>query len=58
MDTQKNAPLTPRGREMMVRAVVDCGLSQAAAARQFNTKPKTVAKWIERICNWRSIGAT
>ena len=23
MDTHKNAPLTPKGREMMVRAVVD-----------------------------------
>jgi transposase len=34
---------------MMVRAVVDFGLSKAAAARQFNTTPKTVAKWIERF---------
>src|SRR5271163_3612214 len=49
MDTHKNAPLTPKGREMMVRAVVDGGLSKAAAARQFNTTPKTVAKWIERF---------
>ena len=49
MDTHKNAPLTPKGREMMVRAVVDDGLSKAAAARQFNTTPKTVAKWIERF---------
>jgi transposase InsO family protein len=49
MDTHKNAPLTPKGREMMVRAVVDCGLSNAAAARQFNTTPKTVAKWVERF---------
>ncbi len=29
----------------MVRFVVDGGLSKAAAARQFNTTPKTVAKW-------------
>jgi transposase InsO family protein len=49
MDTHKNAPLTPKGREMMVRAVVDYGLSKAAAARQFHTTPKTVAKWIERF---------
>jgi len=49
MDTHKNAPLTPKGREMMVRAVVDCGLSRAAAARQFNTTSKTVGKWIERF---------
>jgi len=46
MDTHKNASLTPKGREMMVRAVVDLGLSKAAVARQFNTTPKTVAKWI------------
>jgi transposase InsO family protein len=49
MDTHKNAPLTPKGREAMVRRVVDDGLSKAAAARQFNTTPKTVAKWVERF---------
>lgn len=49
MDTHKNAPLTPKGREAMVRAVVDFGLSRAAAARQFNTTPKTVAKWVGRF---------
>jgi transposase len=49
MDTHKNAPLTPKGREAMVRAVVDFGLSKAAAARQFNTTPKTVAKWVGRF---------
>ena len=49
MDTHKNAPLTPKGREMMVRAVVDCGLSKAAAAGQFNITPKTVAKWVKRF---------
>ena len=49
MDTHKNAPLTPKGREAMVRRVVDDGLSKAAAARQFNTTPKTVAKWVKRF---------
>ena len=39
MDTHQNAPLTPRGREIMVRAVVDRGLSKATVARQFNTTP-------------------
>jgi len=34
---------------MTVRAVVDCGLSQAAAAGRFDTTPKTAAKWIERF---------
>jgi transposase InsO family protein len=49
MDTHKNACLTPKGREEMVRAVVDYGLSKAAAARRFNTTPKTVAKWVGRF---------
>jgi transposase InsO family protein len=49
MDTHKNARLTPKGREEMVRAVVDRGLGGAAAARQFNTTPKTVAKWVKRF---------
>ena len=49
MDTHKNARLTPKGREDMVRAVVDVGLSCAAVARRFNTTPKTVAKWVKRF---------
>src|SRR5262245_27970492 len=49
MDTHKNARLTPKGREEMVRAVVDYGLTKAAAARQFNTTSKTVGKWVERF---------
>jgi transposase len=49
MDTDKNAALTAKGREMMVRVVVDFGLSKAAAARRFTTTPKTVAKWIDRF---------
>src|SRR5260370_5806989 len=48
MNTHKNAPLTPKGREAMVRCV-EAGLSKAAAARQFNTTPRTVAKWVERF---------
>jgi transposase InsO family protein len=49
MDTHKNSPLTPRGREALVRSVTEGGLSSVAAARQFNTTPKTVAKWVERF---------
>jgi transposase InsO family protein len=49
MDTHKNAPLTPRGREAMVRSVVEGGLSKAAAARRYNTTPKTVGKWVRRF---------
>lgn len=33
----------------MVRGVVEGGLSQADAANQFNTTPKTVAKWVKRF---------
>lgn len=49
MDTHKNARLTPRGREEMVRAVVDGGLSKSAAAGKYNTSSKTVAKWVDRF---------
>jgi transposase InsO family protein len=49
MDTHKNARLTPKGREDMVRAVVHGGLTKAAAARRFNTTAKTVAKWVDRF---------
>jgi hypothetical protein len=48
MNSHKNAPLTPKGREAMVRCV-EAGLNKTAAARQFNTTPKTVAKWVERF---------
>lgn len=49
MDIHKNARLTPKGREEMVRAVVGRGMSKAAAARQFNTTVKTVGKWVDRF---------
>jgi transposase InsO family protein len=49
MDIHKNARLTPKGREEMVRAVVDGALTKAAAARRYNTTPKTVAKWVKRF---------
>ena len=49
MDTHKNAPLTPKGREAMVRSVIEGGLNKAVAARQFNTTAKTVAKWVGRF---------
>lgn len=49
MNSHKNAPLTPKGREAMVRLLIDGGSSKAAVARQFNITPKTVAKWVERF---------
>jgi len=49
MNSHKNAPLTPKGREAMVRSVTEGGLSKVAAAGQFNVTPKTVAKWVARF---------
>ena len=49
MNVHKNAPLTPKGREAMARSVVEGGLSRADASYQFNTTPKTVAKWVKRF---------
>src|SRR5262245_29572969 len=49
MNIDKNAPLTPKGREALVRSVVEGGLSHADAAYQFNPTPKTVAKWVKRF---------
>jgi len=49
MDTHQNARLTPKGREEMVRDVVEAGLSKAAAARKYNTTAKTVGKWVDRF---------
>lgn len=49
MNVHENAPLTPKGREAMVRSVVEGGLNQAEAADQFNTTPKTVAKGVKRL---------
>jgi transposase-like protein len=49
MDTHQNAPLTPKGREAMVRSVIERGLTKAAAALQFNVTAKTVAKWVKRF---------
>src|SRR5262245_32794940 len=46
MNSHKNVRLTLKGREEMVRAVVDGGLSKAASARKYNTTSKTVAKWV------------
>jgi transposase InsO family protein len=49
MDTHNNARLAPKGREQMVRSVIDEGLSKSAAACRFNTTPKTVGKWVDRF---------
>ena len=57
MDVHKNARLTPKGREAMVRAVVEKGPTKAAAVRQLHTMAKTVAKWVDRFmsCSFGTI---
>jgi len=47
MNMYKNTPLTAKGREAEVRSVTEGGLS--AAACQFNTTARTVAKWVEHL---------
>src|SRR5580704_19585758 len=49
MYSHKNALLTPKGREPMVRGVLDTGLSAAAVARLYRTTPQTVGKWVARF---------
>ena len=41
MNVHKNARLTPKGREAMVRDVTDRGLTQAEAARRHSTTEKS-----------------
>jgi transposase InsO family protein len=49
MNSHKNALLTPKGREAMVRRVIEGGLTKDSAALQFNVSAKTVAKWVKRF---------
>jgi transposase InsO family protein len=49
MNSHSNARLTPKGREAMVRLVVDDAMSMSAVAHRFKTTPKTVAKWVGRF---------
>jgi transposase InsO family protein len=49
MDVHKNAPLTPCGREAMVRRVVEGGLTPAAVSEAVGVCPRTVRKWVGRF---------
>lgn len=40
-NTHKNAPPTPKGREAMVRSMIEGGLMKAAVALQFHVSAKT-----------------
>ncbi len=49
MNVHNNARLTPKGREAMVRTVIERGLSLAAAAHAFHVSAKTAGKWVARF---------
>lgn len=48
MDVHQNAKLTPRGREEMVKLVIDSGWSARRAAAAYQVDPKTVSRWVGR----------
>jgi len=49
MDVHKNARLTPAGREIMVRRVVEGGQTPEAIATAVGVCPRTVRKWVKRF---------
>ena len=49
MDVHKNAPLTPCGREAMVRRVVEDGQTPQAVSEAVGVCPRTVRKWVARF---------
>ena len=49
MDVHKNAPLTPCGREAMVRRVVEDGQTPQAVSEAVGVCPRTVRKWVDRF---------
>src|ERR1700726_564642 len=49
MDIHKNAPLTPCGREGMVRRVIEYGQTPQAVGNAVGVCPRTVRKWVGRF---------
>ena len=49
MDIHKNARLTLRSREQLVKFVISGQGRLSAAARRFHVTPKTAAKWVRPI---------
>lgn len=49
MDIHQNARLTPRGREAVVRLILERGVSAKAAATSFAVSERTVRKWLVRF---------
>lgn len=48
MNVHKNARLTPRGREILVRRIVEEGLRPSEAAQACGVSPRTAYKWLKR----------
>jgi len=55
MDIHKNAPLTPCGREAMVRRVIEGEQTPEAISDAVGVCPRTVRKWVAR---WRAEGVS
>jgi transposase-like protein len=55
MNVHKNARLTPRGRERVVRQV-DSGQTPEAVAEAAGVCPRTVRKWVDRYRNEGLVG--
>ena len=49
MDIHQNARLTPKGREAMVRLILERGATAKAAATAFAVSERTVRKWLRRF---------
>ena len=49
MNVHKNAKLTPRGRAVIVRRVVEEGQTSKAVATAFEVCERTVRKWVARF---------
>lgn len=49
MDVHKNARVTPAGREVMVRRVVEDGQTLKAVSEAVGVCPRTVRKWVGRF---------
>jgi transposase InsO family protein len=49
MDVHKNARLTPAGREIMVRRIVEGGQTPKALSAAVGVCPRTVQKWVKRF---------
>lgn len=55
MDSHKNAPMTPAGRQRMVQAVL-AGQPVSEVGQRFAVDPKTVRKWVKRFAEQGAAG--